>query len=226
MNPFNQGYYNENELKEAGFKSLGHNVKIAKNCTIIGIENIEIGSNVRIDGYCTIVATGSGWLKLGSHIHIGSYCLLSAGDGIEMRDFSGLSQGVHIYSKTDDYSGRHLTNPTVPDKYTGVTGGTVVLEKHVIIGSGAVILPNVCIGEGTSVGALSLVTKNLKEWGIFFGSPAKRLKNRSKQLLDLENEFLNDKRIKSPISLKILESDRSTQKYSREKDVPYVRSRG
>ena len=192
MNPFNPGYYNEHELKEAGFKALGHNVQIAKNCTIIGVENIEIGSNVRIDGYCTIVATGNGWLKLGSHIHIGSYCLLSAGDGIRMDNFSGLSQGVRIYSKTDDYSGNHLTNPTVPPKYTGVTGGTVVLEKHVIIGSGTVILPNICIGEGTSVGALSLVTKSLKSWKVFFGNPAKPLKNRSKQLLDLEAEFIQE----------------------------------
>lgn len=190
MNPFNPGYYNEHDLKEAGFKSLGQNIQIAKNCTIIGIKNIEIGSNVRIDGYCTIVVTGDGWLKLSSHIHIGSYCLLSAGEGIEMADFSGLSQGVRIYSKTDDYSGEHLTNPTVPKKFTGVSGGVVNLERHVIIGSGTVILPNLCIGEGTSVGAMSLVTKSLKPWGIFFGRPVKQLKKRSKHLLDLEAEFL------------------------------------
>ncbi len=37
--------------------------------------------------------------------------MLSAGDGIVMEDFSGLSQGVRIYSRTDDYSGKFLTNP-------------------------------------------------------------------------------------------------------------------
>ena len=125
MNPFNQGYYNENDLKDAGFKKLGKNVQIAKNCTVVGVENITIGDNVRIDGYCTIIATGEGWLELGSYIHIGSYSLLSAGAGIRMEDFSGLSQGVKIYSKTDDYAGKHLTNSTVPEKYTGVTEGTV-----------------------------------------------------------------------------------------------------
>lgn len=192
MNPFNPGYYNEYELKDAGFKSLGHNVQIAKNCTIIGLENIEIGNNVRIDGYCSIIASGEGWLKLGSFIHIGGYCLLSAGDGIQMEDFSGLSQGVHIYSRTDDYSGKHLTNPTVPDKYTGVTRGAVRLEKHVIIGSGSVILPKVTIGEGSSVGALSLISKSLEQWGVFFGCPAKRLKGRSNRLLELEAELMEE----------------------------------
>lgn len=189
MNPFNPGYYNEHDLKEAGFKAIGQNVQIARNCTIIGLENIEIGNNVRIDGYCSIIAAGSGWLKLGSFIHIGGYCLLSAGDGIHMEDFSGLSQGVRIYSRTDDYSGNHLTNPTVPGKYTGITRGTVTLGRHVIIGSGSVILPKVSIGEGSSVGALSLVTKSLESWGVFFGCPARRLKDRSKRLLELEADL-------------------------------------
>ena len=186
-NPFNPGYLNEHDLKDAGFKSLGRNVQISKNCTVIGLENIEIGDNVRIDGYCSIFASREGWVKLGSFIHIGSYCLLSAGSGIQMDDFSGLSQGVKLYSRTDDYSGKHLTNPMVPDVYTGVTCGPVVLEKHAIVGAGSVILPKVTIGEGSSVGALSLVTKNLDPWGVFFGAPAKKLKNRSKQLLTLES---------------------------------------
>ena len=192
MNPFNPGYFNEHDLKDVGFKAIGHNVQIAKNCTIIGLENIEIGNNVRIDGYCSIIAADSGWLKLGSYIHIGAYCLLSAGDGIHMDDFSGLSQGVRIYSRTDDYSGNHLTNPTVPGRYTGITGGSVVLGRHVIVGSGSVILPNVIIGEGSSVGALSLVTKSLESWGVFFGCPVKRLKDRSTRLLELEAELMQE----------------------------------
>lgn len=189
MNPFETGYFTEHDLQFAGFKKLGRNIKIAKNCTIIGLENIEIGDNVRIDGYCTIVAAGDGWLKLGSYIHIGAYCLLSAGDGIDMADFSGLSHGVQIYSRTDDYSGKHLTNPTVPAKYTHLSRGAVKLERHVVVGAGCVVLPKVTIGEGSSVGALSLVTKSLEPWGVFFGSPAKRLKGRSQRLLELEAQL-------------------------------------
>ncbi|EGY8977121.1 acyltransferase [Escherichia coli] len=190
MNPFDVGFFTEHELKKFGFKNLGKNISIAKNCTIIGLGNISIGDNVRIDGYTTIVASGNGFLNLGSFIHIGGYSLLSAGAGITMDDFSGVSQGVKIYSKTDDYTGNHLTNPTVDPKYTGVTSGEVVLNRHVIVGSSTVILPGVTLGEGASVGALSLVTKNLPEWGVYFGSPVKKIKNRKKNLLELEREFL------------------------------------
>ncbi len=81
INPFLTGYYNQNELRSFGFKAVGNNVKIAKNCTILGLHNITIGDNVIIDAFCSIIATGSGELKLGSFIHIGAYCHLLANDG-------------------------------------------------------------------------------------------------------------------------------------------------
>lgn len=189
---FNEGYYNEDDLRTEGFKSIGKNVQIFKNCTIVGIKNISIGDNVRIDAYCSIFAIGTGYLKLGSYIHIGGYCLLSASDGIIMEDFSGLSQRVSIYSRTDDYSGEYLTNPTVPSAYSGGNHGTVVLKKHVIIGSGSVILPNLTIEEGASVGALSLVIKSLSPWGVYAGSPVKRIRDRSQNLLALEDKLRED----------------------------------
>lgn len=187
MNPFEPGYMREDELRTIGFKAVGRNVRVARNNNIVGIENIEIGDNVRIDGYSTLVAVDGGGIRIGSHVHVAGYCFLSAGEGIVLEDFSGLSQGVRLYSRTDDYTGAHLTNPTVPAKYTGVVRGPVQLGRHVIIGSGSVVLPGVTIGEGSSVGALSLVTKSLEPWGVYFGAPAKRLKDRSKQLLELES---------------------------------------
>ncbi len=182
-------YFNSSELRKGRFKAIGENVLIAKNCTIVGEENISIENNVRIDGFCTIIATG--FLRLGSFIHIGSYCHFSAGDGIIVGDFSGISQGTYIYSRTDDFSGDFLTGPTVPVEYTNIIRGTVVVKRHVIIGARSVILPKVIIGDGCAVGALSLVSDSLDEWGIYAGCPAKKIKDRSRKLLVLEKEMLN-----------------------------------
>lgn len=189
---FDPGYYTNTELEKAEFRALGRNVSIAKNCTIIGTKNISIGNNVRIDGYCSIIAAGEGFVELGSYIHIGSYCLLIAGNGIVMKDFSCISHGVKIFSRTDDFSGEYLTNPTVPERYTNVTKGQVTLSKHVLIGSGSVILPNITIGEGSSVGAQSLVTQSLDSWGVYVGSPVKRIKPRSSRLLELEKQLMKE----------------------------------
>jgi acetyltransferase-like isoleucine patch superfamily enzyme len=188
-NPFNQGYFESEELRHFGFKNIGENVKIAKNTTIIGLNNISLGNNILIDGN-VVIAAYSGSLTLRNYIHIGGGCFLGCAGGITMSDFSGLSQGVSIYSGTDDYTGKSLTNPTVPRKYLKLKIAPVSLGRHVIIGSGSVILPGVSIGDGSSVGALSLVTKSLEEWGVYFGAPAKKIKARSKDMLKLEDELL------------------------------------
>lgn len=190
-NPFNSGYYGTEELLGFGFAAVGDNVQIAKNCTIVGLHNIAIGHNVRIDADVHIIAA-RGTVRLGSFIHIGGGSKLCATGGIEMDDFSGLSQDVKIYSASDDYSGRYMTNPMVPADFTGATIAPVRLGRHVIVGSGSVILPGCELGEGVAVGALSLVTKSLAPWGMYCGSPARRLRDRSKRLLELEGRFLFD----------------------------------
>jgi acetyltransferase-like isoleucine patch superfamily enzyme len=190
-NPFDKGYFETDELRRLGFKSVGKNVRIAKNSTIIGLENIVLGENIRIDDYVVVVCH-MGSLELGNYIHIAAGCYLGCTGGIRLADFTGLSHGSRVYSSTDDYTGRSLTNPTVPHKYLKLTIAPVRLEKHVIVGSGSVILPGVTIGEGSSVGALSLVTKSLDSWGVYFGSPAKLLKTRKRDLLELESRLIGE----------------------------------
>ena len=184
------GCITKEELNKIGFKSLGENILISDKCSIYSPEKISIGSNVRIDDFSIL----SGDLKIGSYIHIAAGCYLYGGEsGIEMMDFSGLSSRVSIYAASDDYTGKSLTNPTVPEKYKRILKGKVTIEKHVIIGSSTVILPRLTIREGASVGAQSLVIKNCEEWMVYFGSPAIKLKERKKDLLKLEKEFLREK---------------------------------
>jgi len=178
-NPFDPGYYTDSDLKEFGFKSLGKNILIAKNCTIIDPGTISIKSNVRIDSYTTIIS-GSVGISIGNYVHIGAGCYLSGGYGITLEDFSGLSQGVRIYSQTDDYTGGSFTNPTVPKEYVKFKRGAVKLEKHVIVGSGSIILPGCTLLEGSSIGALSVIRKSTESWKVYLGNPAKPILDRKK----------------------------------------------
>jgi galactoside O-acetyltransferase len=82
-----------------------------------------------------------------------------------------------------------MTNPTVPDAYTNVKHSDVFLGKHVIVGSGTVILPGVSLYEGVAVGALSLVSRDCEAFGIYSGLPAKRIKERKRGLLDFEKNY-------------------------------------
>ncbi|WP_276380611.1 sialic acid O-acetyltransferase [Flavobacterium sp. H4147] len=55
------------------------------------------------------------------------------------------------------------------------TGGFVVLEEEVTLNTRATVLPNVIVRKGATVGATSLVIKNVKENTTVFGIPAKKI---------------------------------------------------
>ena len=183
--PFNPGYYSSLELRSFGFARVGENSAVARNCTIIGLENIVIGDNVRIDGFSSIIAP-KGRVKIGSWVHIATGCALGARAGIEIGDFSSLSQGVRLFSAIDDYSGRAMTSATLPPEVQRIHAAPVTLGKYVALGSGTLVLPGVEIGEGAAVGALSLVNQPLKPWTIYGGNPAKETAPRLRDLLALE----------------------------------------
>lgn len=183
-------YLSSKELLELGFLSLGSNVKISRNILLLGAQNITVGSNVRIDDFCTIIVESDSRFEIGNYVHIAGYSYISCSDSVILGDFSGISQGVRIYTSSDDYSGNSLTNPTVPEKFRNPKSGPVIFGEHVIIGSGSVVLPNVTLGEGVAVGALSLVSKNLEEWNLYSGMPLKKLKARSKRAKKMAADLL------------------------------------
>lgn len=180
-------FLNNDALIKLGLKYFGKNVKISDKAAIHSPELIEIGDNSRIDDFCVI----SGNVRIGRNVHIAVFCNVAGGEvGITMEDFSGLAYGCHVFSQSDDYSGRSLTNPTVPDIYKEELKAGVCIERHCIVGCATVILPGVTLREGTAIGAMSMVTKTTESWSVYFGVPAKRLKPRAKDLLALEAAYL------------------------------------
>ncbi|WP_085992731.1 acyltransferase [Oceanobacillus senegalensis] len=183
--------YSEQELREMGLKSVGKGVKVSRKCSIYKPETISIGNDSRIDDFCILVGGEKG-VNIGSNVHIASFCLLGGKGGITIKDFAGVSSRTAIYTATDDYLGGSLTGPTVPNKYLNVTTGEVILNKHVIIGTNSTVLPNITIGEGSAIGAHSLVTDSLDPWGVYVGVPVRKTKERKRDLLVLEEAFLKE----------------------------------
>lgn len=184
-------YLNEFELSSLGLKKIGENVKISKDAKLYDCHLMEIGDNSRIDDFCVI----SGKIKIGRNVHIAPYCLVAGGDkGIVFEDFSGLAYQVQVFTQSDDYSGKTLTNPTIPDEFKQESKKAVLVGRHSIVGAGSIILPGVILREGTSVGAMSLLRKSTQEWSIYVGNPAVRIKCRKKDLLELEHKYLESEK--------------------------------
>ena len=177
------------KIDEMGFMSVGEGVQISDRASFYGAENITIGSHVRIDDY-SVISAGRGGIAIGNYIHIAVYSSLIGKERIALADFCNISARVSIYSSSDDYSGKTLTNPTVLDDFKRVTHAPVILGKHVIIGCGTVIMPGLSIGDGAAIGALTFVTRDCDPFSIYAGVPAKKIRDRNRDLLDQEKLFL------------------------------------
>jgi len=179
-------FYTKNELNKLGLKKVGKNVNISRKSSFYSPEKTSLGNNVRIDDFCIL----SGEITIGSYVHISAYSALYGSHGIKIDDFCGLSPRVIIFSATDDFSGEFMIGPMVPNNFTNIIGGKVIIKQFVQIGAGSIVLPNVKLNEGAVVGAMSLVNKDVCEWSINAGITSRYLKKRSNKLVDFANQIL------------------------------------
>jgi len=181
--------YTREELQGLGLGGYGEDVRISRRASLYGASRIVLGDHVRIDDFC-VLSAGDGGIEIGSYIHIAVYSSLIGAGRITVHDFANISSRVSIYSSSDDYSGETMTNPMVPDAYKRVDHAPVVIGRHVIIGSGSIVLPGVTLHEGVAVGALSMVNRDIDPFMICAGVPAKPVKPRSRALLAHEQSLL------------------------------------
>ena len=181
-------FLSQKELDKMEFKFLGKNVLISDKCSLYNTKNISINDNSRIDDFC-ILSEGNEGIEIGKYVHIACYSSLIGKGKIIMKDYSGLSSRVSVYSSSDNYDGEYMTNPCLPDIVTNTTHKDVIIGKHVVIGSNSVVLPGVVLTDGCSIGAMSLVTKSVHTMDVMAGIPIKKIKERKLNIFNLENKL-------------------------------------
>lgn len=181
-------FYTRDELDGMGLGKIGKDVLLSRKCSIYGAKNIRLGNHIRIDDYSIL----SGNICIGDYVHISAGVYLFAGEtGIDIGDYVAISSHSSVYAVSDDYLGNAMCNPTIPEQYRKVEKARVIIEKHVLIGAGSVILPGVHLKEGSSFGSMTLINKDSKAWVIYMGTPMKEWKERKKMPLLFEKELRN-----------------------------------
>ena len=155
---------------------------------IININNLFIDEKSQIDDFVFINCGKR--CSIGKFVHISSFSSIIGGGEFEISDFSGLSAGCRIITGSDDFKGTYLSNPTIPIKYKNVKVGKVKIGKHCIIGTNSVVFPDIEIPDGVTIGAGSVVSKELKAWTIYAGFTPKKIGERDENgIIDLENKL-------------------------------------
>ena len=188
MTNYRADFLSPSKLAEMPFRSIGRDVLIHERVTLVGIENISIGSHVRIDPEVIMLATGP--LTIGCYTHIAACVFIAAKSGFQMKNFANIAHGARIYTINDDYSGELLMGPTIPPELLSLNACPVIMEEHANIGAGAVVMPGVTMSEGSVLGALSLLTKTTEPWTIYAGIPAKPLKLRRRDVIEMGRQLV------------------------------------
>lgn len=125
-------------------------------------DNIGEGSHVSapISGACV-----STMLKIGKNTFVNSNLLAMARGGITIGDNVQIAANVQLISNNHDPYERMI-----------LTCKPVVIEDGAWIGAGATILPGVRVGKHAIVGAMAVVTKDVPDYGVAVGNPAKVVK--------------------------------------------------
>ncbi len=183
--------YYKNQLRD-----MGKNVYIGCGVIIKNPQYISIADDVYISDHCVLIATSEkgiilrhgvrlkygvyldtetpeGYIDIGRHVYIGTGCCLHGHKGLEIGEFSLLAQNITItpYShKFDD-----------PEKLIRDQGGNT---KKLTIGKDSYIGKNVCIiycadiGDGSIIGAGSVVVRPIPPYSVAVGNPAKVIRKR------------------------------------------------
>ena len=176
-------FLSESAVARLGFAHVGEGVLISSRAVFVGAENISIGSMTRIDAFAFISA-GPADVRIAAFCHVAANCYLSgAQGGIQIGYGSGLAPFSALYSAVEDYTGGYLTNPTIPTSLREPLVAPVILGRHVAVGSSSVVLAGRRLEQGSAVGALSLVVRDVRPFELVHGNPARRIGSRNAERL-------------------------------------------
>lgn len=172
------GYYNRLT------KRYLRDVRVSSTVDIINKHNFSVGDNVWINHYTRIDASGG--------VRIGEGCQIGSSVGI----FS------HSSHNAIRLMGRHYMK--VPkEQRIGYILKPTEIGAYTFVGSGSYIMPGVKVGKGCIIGTNSVVTKDIPDFSIAVGSPAKVIKS----TLDVDKDYFDDPMVRdSYFDLSIIES--------------------
>lgn len=165
-------------LNKGRFAYWGAGSKLECNAKLVCPYLIKVGENVVICEHVWLNANdsrsiSSPTLTIGNGSYIGRFCHINAWSDVVIEENVLIADRVFISDADHFYSSTSLPIILQGDYFKA----PVRLKKGCWIGTGAVILPGITIGQNAVIGANSVVTKDIPDFTVAAGVPAQILKN-------------------------------------------------
>ena len=166
--------------------AVGKNSYISAFSTIITTKNkknaspIILADGVHIKSGCYILS-GSGPVSIGKGTQVGAGVKILGGGGVTIGKNVRIGPNTVIASSSHD----KVINKTRSEKFEPVH-----IKDNVFIGANCTVLSNCIIEEGVTIGAGSVLTKNIEEaHAVFCGIPARKIQNHTNILTSIEEDI-------------------------------------
>lgn len=138
------------------------------------------GKNCKYKSFRTKI-TSPEKISLGNEVNLGPGSELHGEGGITIGNGVIFAPEVIVYTRSHYFDGENLEALPFDNK---IILQAVSIDDFVWIGRKVIILPGVHIGKGAVVGAGSVVSKSIPDYGIAVGNPARVVKFRDKENFD------------------------------------------
>jgi acetyltransferase-like isoleucine patch superfamily enzyme len=167
-----QGAHERRVLLRAMCRSFGHGVRVGLGVLVLHPGTFEIGDAVFLGNQTYLQGRHDGHCVIGAHTWIGPQAYFDCRD-MELGEHVGWGPGAKVLGS------EHTGDPAdVPIIQTDLVIRPVRVGKWADIGTNAVLLPGVTVGEGAMIGAGAVVTKDVPPYAVAAGVPAKVLRDR------------------------------------------------
>lgn len=151
-------------------------------------ENVFLGAEVYVGHQAILKGYYKNQLRVGAGTWIGQGCFFHAAGGIEIGEIVGIGPKVSILTSVHEEPGPEGSDappdaPAGPPNLRPIMSGAlrfapVRLLGGCDIGVGAILLPGVTVGRGAQVGAGAVVTRDVPDYAVVAGNPARLLRMR------------------------------------------------
>ncbi len=150
----------------------GKDVRLYPLCKMIRAQNAKLDNNCQIMDFVFIDAGTS--LKIGKYSTLTWYSLIEGGANCSIGDRVFIGPGAKLLTSTYALDG-YYSIEHLPEGCGKIVYGDIIIEDDAYIGANSTIMPGSIIHEGAVVGANSFVKGELEAWGIYVGSPCRKI---------------------------------------------------
>lgn len=166
-------------MRVIGWGAMGTRCVVYEPVVVVRPEMVFIADEVRIDSFVKI--EGGQGVYIDRWVHIASLVHINIGGGkVRLMEGSAYASGAKVLGGSNSPEGVSMSANAPPEQQV-VSRGRTVIGKNAFVGVNAVVMPGVMVGEGAVIGAGAVVTKDVPDFEIWAGVPARRIGGRARK---------------------------------------------